>query len=81
MSVNAFPDDQQLPGSSRPWPAAAEVDIESMLAAIQTIEQSLRTLKEALEHLREVRKADTKPFSLYGIFPSTDITWEDFQQA
>jgi len=57
--------------------------IRTMLDTIQIIEQSLMSLKQALEQLQSSVAAEEKrgPFSLYGLFAATDVTWEDFQRA
>lgn len=80
MGVTVSLDEKQSPHEHL-WPSAA--DIESMLVTIQNIEQSLRALKQALEHLRAATMpgAERKTFSLYGVFAPTDVTWEDFQEA
>lgn len=80
MSITVLPSEKQ-PSQQTLWPT--EPDIDSMLVMVQNIEQSLRALKQALEHLRAAAmpSVERKTFSLYGIFTSTDVSWEDFQKA
>jgi len=66
---------------------AQETTLEQLYEMVEQIESRIKMLKQALDtYARQngKRKARTKRRvmkSLYGIFPRSDVTWEDFREA
>ncbi len=60
-------------------------DIQEVYKLVEHIEEELHVVRRLLEQLQpagEVPSPEPRHrFSLYGIFPPSNATWEDFQAA
>ncbi len=66
---------------------AQEVDLQHLGELVEQLEANLQELKQALNAYNnpkaelDTRDKDKASKSLYGIFPRSDVSWDDFRQA